>query len=457
MEKKGSLLIIDDNRELLSALDICLSPYFDTIDLLYNPEQLSYLLQKKKFDLILLDMNFSPGQTSGNEGIFWMNSIREANPDTGIVLITAFGDVSLAVKSMREGAIDFILKSWDESKIVSTVLAARKIHYSQKKINSLKEKGRQLKSDIDDRYRMYYGESYAMKKVRQLVDKVAVTEANVLILGENGTGKELIARQIHRLSKRSDDIFVKIDLGAISENLFESELFGYRKGAFTDAREDRPGRIEVASGGTVFLDEIGNLSLEMQTKLLSVLQNREIIRLGDHNAIPVDIRIISATNKNLYSAVDEMTFREDLFYRLNTIIINLPPLRERREDIQYLSEMFLQELNEAYERNVRLSRDSKEFLQTHEWPGNIRELKNLIEKGVILADNGQIELLDLKTGTGKKFSGEVRSFNLYDNEKKIIETALISLNWNISKAAKELGINRSTLYEKITRYEISQN
>jgi len=457
VKTKGKILIVDDNRELLSALKLCLSPYFESIDLLHDPNRLISLLHENSDDLILLDMNFSPGKTTGNEGMYWLNRIRETDPSASVVLITAYGDVSLAVKSMREGAVDFILKSWDESKIVSTVLSAMKIQESHRQINSLKEKGRQLKKDIDDRHRLHYGNSTSMKQVRQMVEKVAATEANVLILGENGTGKELIAREIHRLSKRSEDIFVKIDLGAVSESLFESELYGYRKGAFTDAKEDRPGRLEVASGGTVFLDEIGNLSLDMQTKLLSVLQNREIVRLGDHKTVPVDIRIVSATNRDLHAAVDELNFREDLFYRLNTIIINLPSLRERREDIPYLASVFLEELNNEYMRSAILSDVAMDYLVNHNWPGNIRELRHIIEKGLILAEKNIIKVSDLRSGPSRKIARKLKSFNLFDNEKTVIASALENFDWNISRAAKELGINRSTLYEKIAKYEISKD
>ncbi len=457
MVKNGKVLIVDDNRELLSALKICLAPYFYAIDLLHDPNRIPEYMSQAVYDLILLDMNFSRGQTTGNEGIFWMNRIREISPYSGIVLITAYGDVSLAVKAMREGAVDFILKSWDESKIISTILASLKIQESQKEIRSLKEKGSQLKSIIDDQHKLYYGSSSAMKNIKKLIDKVAGTDANILILGENGTGKELVAREIHRLSKRSDDIFVKIDLGSVTESLFESELFGYRKGAFTDARDDKAGRLEVASGGTVFLDEIGNLSLDMQTKLLGTLQNKEIVRVGDNNPVPVDIRIVSATNSDLHAAVEDLTFREDLFYRLNTIIINLPPLRERKEDIIFLTGLFLQELNNEYGRDVKLTKESERYLIDHSWPGNIRELRHVIEKGVILAENDRIRESDLTTGSsGRKFNS-MGSYNLSDNEKMIIISALESFNWNISRTARELGINRSTLYEKISKYEISQD
>ena len=457
MKKSGKILIVDDNRELLSALKLCLLPYFETVDLMQNPNRLLSLLQAKQFDLILLDMNFSPGKTTGNEGIYWLNRIKETDPSVGVVLITAFGDIPLAVKTMREGAIDFILKSWDESKIVSAVLSAMKILVSQRQIISLKDKGRQLKSDIDDLHKHYYGKSPAMQKVKQMVHKVAATEANVLILGENGTGKELLAREIHRLSQRSDDIFVKIDLGAVSESLFESELFGYKKGAFTDAREDKPGRLEVASGGTVFLDELGNLSLDMQTKILSVIQNREIVRLGDTRPLPIDIRLVSATNADLYKEVEQMRFREDLFYRLNTIIIDLPPLRSRKEDIPFLADMFLQELNGYYNKNVNFSAEVYNYLLRLNWPGNLRELRHLVEKGVILAENNIMEVDDIRLVSSRSDNNSIRSFKLDVNEKRIIASALDSFDWNISRAAKELGINRSTLYEKIARYEISKN
>lgn len=457
MNKNGRILIIDDNKELLVALKLCLSSYFESIDTLSSPNQVLNQISNISYNLILLDMNFSPGQTTGNEGIYWLKRIKEADPSVGIVLITAFGDVSLVVKTIREGAIDFILKSWDESKIVSTILSALKIHNSEKKINTLEQKGQQLKQQIDDQNRMYIGNSEAMQKVIQLTEKVAVTNANVLILGENGTGKELIAREIHRLSNRSDDIFVKVDLGAITESLFESELFGYRKGAFTDAKTDRTGRLEVASGGTVFLDEIGNLSLDMQSKLLSVIQNREIFRLGDNRPVPVDIRLVSATNSDLHSEVEQMKFREDLFYRLNTIIIDLPPLRERREDIPYLAEMFLTELNSYYNKKVKIADKTMSYFLKHPWPGNIRELRHIVEKGVILAENDIMELEDIKAGSGKRLIKRTQSFNVMENERDLIKYALENFNWNISRASKELGIYRSTLYEKIAKYEITKD
>lgn len=454
MKNTGKILVIDDNRELLIALRICLASHFQVVDTLDDPNRIQNTLEKTYYDLVLLDMNFSPGQTTGNEGMYWMKRIKEYDKGIGVVFITAYGDLSLAVKSVREGAIDFILKSWDESKILSTVLSALKIHQSGRKIDSLKVKGRQLSDDINKRYRIYHGKSDAFGKVLQMVRKVAKTDANVLVLGENGTGKELIAREIHRLSSRKDDIFVQVDLGSVSESLFESELFGYRKGAFTDAKQDKPGRLEVASGGTLFLDEIGNLSIGMQAKLLSVLQNREVVPLGDVRPVPIDVRVISATNRDIHSEVEKQNFREDLFYRLNTIIIELPPLRKRREDIIYLAKLFLEDMNQEYGKNLKFSEDAVKYLSGHNWPGNVRELRHVIEKGVILAGERLIRKEDLVYGYRGSQPKEPDTLNLEENEILIIRKALEKFDGNISRAAKELGINRSTLYEKIGKYEI---
>jgi two-component system, NtrC family, response regulator HydG len=455
MGKTGKILIIDDNRELLIALRICLEPHFQVVDTLYDPNRIRNTLQKNYYDLVLLDMNFSPGQTTGNEGLYWLRKIKEHDPNTGVVFITAYGDVALAVRSVREGAIDFILKSWDESKIISTVLSALKIIESGRKIDSLKVKGRQLNDDISKDYRFHTCHSESMSRIMDMVKRVAPTEANVLLLGENGTGKELIAREIHRLSERSDDIFVKVDMGSITDSLFESELFGYRKGAFTDAKQDRAGRIEVASGGTLFLDEIGNLNQGMQAKMLSVLQNKEIVRLGDSRPVKVDIRVVSATNCDIRHEVSQQNFREDLFYRLNTIIIELPPLRERKEDISSLAKLFLEEFNSKYSKSLKFSEDATRYMLMHNWPGNVRELRHIVEKGVILAGGKMIKRADLEYGNKTITPKPTDTFNLALNEKQVIERALTKFHGNISRTSKELGINRSTLYEKIEKYEIS--
>lgn len=454
MKDGGRILVIDDNRELLIALRICLEPHFGKVDTLYDPNRIKGTLEAAYYDLVLLDMNFSPGQTTGNEGFYWMKRIREIDPDVGIVFITAYGDVSLAVKSVREGAIDFILKNWDENKILSTVLSALQVNQSRKKIDKLKVKGRQMTDDLNRKFRFYPGRSEAMGQVMKMVEKVSVTDANIFILGENGTGKELIAREIHRLSGRNDDIFVKVDLGAVTESLFESELFGFRKGAFTDAKQDKPGRLEVASGGTLFLDEIANLSIGMQARLLSVIQNREVTRLGDVRPIPIDVRVISATNRDIRAEVENQNFREDLFYRLNTIIIELPPLRERREDIAFLADIFLDELNHEYSKGLKFSDSAKKYLDDYSWPGNVRELRHIVEKGVILAGTRFIERADLEYGNRRSNPRGAETLNLAENEKQVILKALQKHDGNISRAARELGINRSTLYEKIGRYEI---
>ncbi|HKL09707.1 MAG TPA: sigma-54 dependent transcriptional regulator, partial [Bacteroidales bacterium] len=312
--KKGKILIIDDNEELLIALRLFLSEHFLVIDTIKNPNLIPEYLRKNGYDLILLDMNFSAGVNTGNEGIYWMKQIKETNPSVSVVLITAYGDVELAVNAMKEGAADFIQKSWDEKKILSTILSAYNLQQSKVRIKNLEQKQKHLSERIDQKYSNIIGKSSVIKEVLQMVDKVAPTNANILITGENGTGKEVIAREIHRKSNRSDEVFVNVDLGAISENLFESELFGYVKGAFTDAKEDRTGRFEIASGGTLFLDEIGNLPVELQSKLLTVIQNKEIYRVGSNKPVPVDIRLICATNMDLDKMVQENQFRQDLLY-----------------------------------------------------------------------------------------------------------------------------------------------
>lgn len=456
MKKNGRILIVDDNQELLVALEMFLRPHFELIDTLKNPNQLISRMREQAYDIVLLDMNFTAGQNTGNEGLYWMGQIQEKDPEVAVVLITAFGDVSLAVKAMKEGACDFIQKDWDEAKILNTLLATLKMQESKKKIRNLKAREQHLSGKIQQEYRMYKGDSPAMQKVLRMVEKVAATDANVLILGENGTGKEVIAREIHRLSARSEEIFVSVDLGSLTASLFESELFGYKKGAFTDAKADKQGRFELAGGGTLFLDEIGNLDMNQQAKLLSVLQNREFVRLGEVHPRPLDIRLITATNADLHQQVDDMRFREDLFYRINTIIVELPPLRERKEDIAGLAQSFLQEFMEEYRKELRFSREALSFLNNYNWPGNIRELRHLVEKGVILAEGREIEPEDMKQGGKRVSTAGIETLNLADQEKALIRRAIDVCEGNISKAAKELGINRSTLYEKMRRYELDQ-
>ena len=350
MKKQGKVLVVDDNKEILIAVEMLLFPYFEKIVTLKNPNALNSIISKELFDVVILDMNFKAGISTGNEGIYWMNEILKYDSEAAIVFITAYGDMELVVKAMREGATDFIQKPWDDEKFITTIQNAFKIRNSNKEINNLREKQKHLLGDIFKQFPDIIGKSKAMQEVFKTVNKVAKTDANVLILGENGTGKELIAREIHRKSNRASDVFVHVDVSALPDTLFESELFGYIKGAFTDAKTDKPGRIEIASGGTLFLDEIGNLSLSSQSKLLTVLQNREINRLGANYKIPIDIRLVCATNKSLQKMVINGSFREDLLYRINTIQINLPPLRNRNEDIPILIDFFKTKYEKKYDK-----------------------------------------------------------------------------------------------------------
>jgi len=456
-DKIGKILIIDDNTEFLVALKILLSPHFDNVTTEAVPDRVLTYLKNEKFDVILLDMNFRAGIQSGNEGFYWMNKIREIDEEVSIIFITAYGDVDLAIRSLKEGVTDFIQKSWDENKILSTVLAAYKINRSNKEINRLKNQQQHLKASLSkDSHVLVKGESEHMNEIYTLIEKVAQTDANILITGESGTGKEVIAHEIHQNSQRKNELFVSVDLGSIHENLFESELFGHAKGAFTDAITHRAGRIELASGSTLFLDEIGNLSHPLQMKLLAVIQNKSVTRLGENNPRPVDFRLISATNKSLDQMVSDNGFREDLLYRLKTVEIHLPPLRERKKDIPNLARFYLERYSNKYNKNITRIMDSAlNKLIKYEWPGNVRELQHLVEKAVILSDGSQLKISDDMLSSGVKIKlDRSKTFNLEENEKEVIENALKTFNYNMSKTAKELGINRSTLYEKLKKYEL---
>lgn len=453
---KGKVLIVDDNEELLIALKFFLSKYFEKIETLRNPNLIHEQLRKCSFDIVLLDMNFKAGINSGNEGFYWMKRILETDPQIAVILITAYGDVELAVRAIKEGAADFIQKSWDEEKILSTILSAYNLRLSKQKIKVLEQKQQHLNNSINQDLKPVFGKSESMQKVLDLIDKVAETEANVLILGENGTGKEVIAREIHRKSSRSDEVFINVDLGAIHENLFESELFGHARGAFTDAKENRAGRFEIASGGTLFLDEIGNLPLSLQSKLLTAIQNKEIYPVGLNIPVPVNIRLICATNKDLDEMIENNTFREDLLYRINTIKIELPPLRERTDDILPLAEVFLEKYTSKYNKEgIRFHKDTIVQLKQYSWPGNIRELQHVIEKALILCDNNFIMPAHCFSDKDKSSKQTViKTLNIEQNEKFLIERALLKYKGNMSAAANELGINRSTLYKKIEKYDI---
>jgi len=454
MAKTGNILVVDDNEEFLIALKLMLNPYFEQVTTLDNPELINGEMQKLSYDVIILDMNFRAGINTGNEGLYWLKMIKEGDPDATVVFITAYGDVQLAVKSVKDGAADFIQKSWDEKKILSTVLSAYRLSRSKSEIKTLKSKQKHLSDSISTRFQLCKGPAASMKIVYNTIDKVAGTEANVLITGENGTGKEVMAREIHRLSGRSSEIFVSVDISALNENLIESELFGHKKGAFTDAGADRAGRFELASGGTLFLDEIGNLSLAAQAKLLTVLENRHITRIGENRPVDVDVRLICATNVSLDKMIQESGFREDLLYRINTIHLELPPLRERLEDIPGLCEYFLEDIKAKYSKpEFKIKKAAINQLQKYDWPGNIRELLHTLEKAVIMASDNVIRPEDLFFQTVDKEEGEsAETYNLAENEKALIEKALEKFSWNMSKTSKELGINRSTLYDKIKKY-----
>jgi DNA-binding NtrC family response regulator len=455
--KTGKILIVDDNEDLLRAAKMFLKRHFKQVDIEKSPESIPNLLNNENYDVILLDMNFTKDVSSGHEGFVWLERILEIDPSAVVILITAYGDVQMAVKAIKEGAIDFVLKPWENERLLATVNASMQLRRSKVEVSDLKLKQKQISSDIDFKFQDVIGKSNAMMKVFQTIERVAETDANVLILGENGTGKEVIARAIHRNSNRKDEVFINVDLGAISETLFESELFGHMKGSFTDAKEERPGRFEVASGGTLFLDEIGNLSLPLQAKLLSVLQNRKVTRVGSNKPKPIDIRLICATNLPIFDMVKDNKFRQDLLYRINTIEIELPPLRNRIEDIDLLAEHFLQIYTKKYNKNIHtISEAARKKMIKYSWPGNVRELQHAIERAVIMS-NGHIlnseDFFFSPASLERADSGiQLDEFHLEEVEKILIRKVLQKYNGNITQAANELGLTRSSLYRRLEKY-----
>ncbi|MBA4407848.1 MAG: sigma-54 dependent transcriptional regulator [Bacteroidota bacterium] len=449
---KGNILIVDDNKSILSALEILLTPEFQTVTTLSDPNQIPTELRKKEYNLVILDMNFNAGINTGNEGIYWLGRIKESNPEISVVMITAYGDVELTVKALKMGATDFFLKPWDNNKLLATLKSALQLNWSKKEVSQLKEKEKGLKTEINREQKFIVGSSPKLMQMLNMVRKVAKTDANVLITGENGTGKELIAHEIHRQSERSQEVMVSVDMGAITETLFESELFGHVKGAFTDARENRPGKFEVADKGSLFLDEIGNLSFHLQAKLLAAIQNRQISRIGSNQTIPVDIRLICATNKNLESMVREGLFREDLLYRINTIQIEVPPLRDRGNDILVLTDFFLKKYSSKYNKpNLKINQQAQDKLLKYLWPGNIRELQHTVEKAVILSEGNVLKAEDFFMRpiiSGRTNEAEL---TLEEMEKRMINLAIEKNNGNLSAAAEQLGITRQTLYNKIKK------
>jgi len=457
MEKlEAKVLIVDDDQDVLLAARLFLKQHIQFVHTEQNPENIPDLIRNENYDLILLDMNFAPDATSGKEGFYWMNKILEIDPTSVVILITGYGDIELAVQGIKEGATNFLLKPWENKKLLATIKTTLQLKKSKTELEDLKSKQKIILADQDQAYSNIIGSSEAMRKVLTDVQKVAATDANILILGENGTGKELIARAIHRSSKRRDEVFISVDLGAISESLFESELFGFKKGAFTDAKEDRAGRFEAANKGTIFLDEIGNLSLNLQSKLLSVLQNRKVVRLGTNKEIPIDVRLICATNMPLYQMVNENKFRQDLLYRINTVEINLPSLRERLDDIQPLAENFLDVYCRKYKMpRKRLSPSTLKRLEKHHWPGNIRELQHAVERAVIMSESNVLEPHDFFISQREEEKTDVISasnLNLEEAERMLIRKVIDKHGGNISRAAKELGLTRASLYRRIEKY-----
>ncbi|MFW6290666.1 MAG: sigma-54-dependent transcriptional regulator [Mariniphaga sp.] len=455
MAARGNLLIVDDNKSILSALEILLQDDFEQVRTIAGPTQLPALLETGRFDLVLLDMNFSAGMNTGNEGLYWLSRIREMRPDVEVVLFTAYGDVELAVKALKQGAADFILKPWDNNKLKATLRNVFQLQQSRQEIKQLRHKEQALRSEINKDGNRFIATSPEMCQVLKLVHKVAATDASVLITGEHGTGKEVIARELYRTSRRANEILVTVDMGSISETLFESELFGHKKGAFTDAREDRTGKIENASGGTLFMDEIGNLPLQLQSKLLTVLQNRTVTPVGSNKPVPVDIRLVCATNQNLDEMVAGGLFREDLLYRINTIHIEIPPLRERKQDIAALAQHFVTVYCTKYRKScAAVSEAALEKLTNYHWPGNVRELQHTIEKAVILSDSHELlpgDFFFKATPAGQEniFEGTIEEV-----EKKMIARGLEKNSHNLSAVAEQLGITRQTLYNKIKKYNL---
>ena len=453
--KTGKILIIDDDEDVLFSARLLLKQHYSIVQIEKNPEQIPSILKNERYDIVLLDMNFSGNATSGSEGFNWLKKILEIDPTSIVILITAFGTIEMAVKAIKEGATDFVLKPWQNEKLLATISSAMKLSQSQQRVDNLLSRQKQLSKDIDQQFHNIIGISEEMQKIFNTIQKVAMTDANILILGENGTGKELVARAIHRQSNRSDEIFLNVDMGAISESLFESELFGYVKGAFTDAKEDKAGRFEIASGGTLFLDEIGNLSFNLQMKLLSVLQNRTVTRLGSNISKPIDIRLVCATNIPIEELISEKRFRQDLLYRINTVEINLPPLRKRIEDIHLLVKHFLKIYCKKYNKSEKeINPAALKRLEKYHWPGNVRELQHTIERVVIMNDSQELLPEDFYFSVQdiKEDDLKLNNFDLEEAEKLLIIKAVSKYNGNLTRAAKDLGLTRASLYRRLEKY-----
>lgn len=447
------ILVVDDNRNVLTALDLLLSREFSGVKCISKPGQILSELQAGSYSAVLLDMNYTAGQNTGNEGLFWLRELMKFDPDLSVVMITAFGDIELAVTALKDGAVDFVLKPWDNQKLLATMRTAVRLSDSSRQVKSLQKDKASLKAELKGKPARMIGRSEAMRKVMKMVEKIAATPANVLITGENGTGKELIAQEIHEHSDRSAEIMLSVDLGAVPDTLFESELFGHVKGAFTDAHTDRSGKIETADRGTLFFDEIGNLSLPLQSKLLNVLQNRTITRLGSTEVIPVDVRLVCATNMNLEVMVEKGSFRMDLLYRINTIRVELPPLRERGDDVLLLAAYFLHYFSNRYNKpGLKMDGTAEAALKQWSWPGNVRELQHSMERAVILADGKTVTGDSFQFTTAAATSSASFDGSLDEVETRLIVYAIRKNGGNMSAVASQLGISRQTLYNKIKKY-----
>ena len=449
------VLIVDDDLGVLQAAKLYLKQHIEFVEISDNPEAVISGLKTDKYDVIFLDMNFTKNVTSGEEGFYFLKKIKTLDPSIEVILITAYGDVELAVKAIKEGAADFIIKPWQNEKLLATLSTAVNLNKAKNKIKTLQSQKEQLIENINKPFYNLLGNSESIKEVINTIKKISKTDVNILITGENGTGKELVSKAIHRESNRSNEPFIPVDMGAVSDTLFESELFGHVKGAFTDAIKDRIGHFEVASSGTLFLDEIGNLPLPLQAKILRVLETREIKRLGSHKSTPIDIRLISATNIDIRDMVKENKFREDLLYRINTIEIQVPPLRDRGQDIVLLADIFLKQFCLKYKKSEKiLSSETREKLMNYRWPGNVRELKHSIERAVIMSENDILCPDDFFVSSKMDFTNN-NDLDLGNTEKKIILKALKKHQNNISKTSTELGLSRSALYRRIEKFNLS--
>jgi two-component system, NtrC family, response regulator HydG len=452
----GKILIVDDDAGVLSAANLLLKRHFKQVDTEKNPLRIPYWVNSGGYDVILLDMNFTRDLSSGKEGFEWLDKILDLDPTISVVLFTAYGDIEMAVRAIKSGATDFVLKPWQNDKLVATLKTALEKAVDKKQATNKIPETRNTKNSTALSEHPFIGNSQTVQNILDTIERVAATDANILILGENGTGKDLVAKIIHQQSLRKEKTFVPVDLGAIAETLFESELFGHAKGAFTDAKEDRIGKLEEADGGTIFLDEVGNISLPMQAKLLTVLQNRTITKVGSNKSKAIDVRLICATNKAVYKMVAENNFRQDLLYRINTIEIQLPALRDRKEDIPLLADYFLHIYAKKYNRTVtELSSAVIKQLQKHNWPGNVRELQHAMERAVILCQTDTLQPENFKGFTLNNDSiTTIESLQLEEVEVLMIKKALSKHNGNITETARELGLTRASLYRRLEKFGI---